>query len=93
VVISFSHKPVTIQRNHEIHAKAVSRKGAVDPLLRADLHDGARCLSEDDQEFSPDVAAAWEEEICCRMKSVTTGVARSRSIDEVFADLDRRFAR
>ena len=33
-------------------------------------------LSEDDQDFSPDAEAAWEEEICRRMKSVTTGVAR-----------------
>ena len=49
-------------------------------------------LSEDDQDFSPEVDAAWEEEICRRMKSVTTGAAQSRSIAEVFADLDRRFA-
>ena len=49
-------------------------------------------LSEDDQDFSPDVETAWEEEICRRMKSVITGTARSRSYDEVFADLDRRFA-
>ena len=48
-------------------------------------------LSEDDQDFSPEVEAAWDEEICRRMKSVTTGVARSRSVDEVFAGLDRRF--
>ena len=32
-------------------------------------------LSEDDQDFSPEVEAAWEEEICRRMKSVTTGAA------------------
>ena len=49
-------------------------------------------LSEDDQDFSPAVETAWEEEICRRIKSVTTGTARSRSYDEVFADLDRRFA-
>jgi hypothetical protein len=48
-------------------------------------------LSEDDQDFSPGTEAAWEEEICRRMKSVTTGAARSRGFDEVFADLDRRF--
>ncbi len=48
-------------------------------------------LSEDDQDFSPEVEAAWEDEICQRMRSVTTGVARSRSVDEAFADLDRRF--
>jgi hypothetical protein len=50
-------------------------------------------LSEDEQDFSPEVEAAWEEEICRRMQSVTTRTARSRSFDEVFADLDRRFAR
>ena len=48
-------------------------------------------LSEDDQDFSPEVEAAWEEEICRRMKSVATGAARARSFDAVFADLDRRF--
>ncbi len=50
-------------------------------------------LSEDDQDFSPEVEAAWEEEISRRMKSVTTGAARARSFDAVFADLDRRFGR
>ena len=49
-------------------------------------------LSEDEQDFSPSAEAAWEEEICRRMKSVTTGAARSRNAEEVFADLDRRFA-
>jgi hypothetical protein len=49
-------------------------------------------LSEDDQDFSPEVETAWEEGICRRMKSVTTGTARSRTYEEVFADLDRRFA-
>ncbi len=44
-------------------------------------------LSEDDQDFSPEVEAAWEEEISRRMASVTTGAARSRNIEEVFADL------
>ena len=48
-------------------------------------------LSEDDQDFSPEVEAAWEEEIGRRMKSVTTATARARSFDAVFADLDRRF--
>jgi hypothetical protein len=47
-------------------------------------------LSEDDRDFSPGAEAAWEEEICRRMKSVRTGAARSRSFDQVFADLDRR---
>ena len=48
-------------------------------------------LSEEDQEFSPEVDRAWEEEICRRMRAVEAGTARSRSFDEVFADLDRRF--
>jgi hypothetical protein len=49
-------------------------------------------LSEDDQDFSPEVEVAWEQEICQRMSSVTAGTARSRSFDDVFAELDRRFA-
>ena len=48
-------------------------------------------LSEDDQDFSPTVEAAWAEEICRRMQSVTSGSARSRSVDQVFSDLDKRF--
>jgi hypothetical protein len=48
-------------------------------------------LTEDDQDFSPEVEAAWEEEICRRIQSVTTGAARTRSFEAVFADLDRRF--
>jgi hypothetical protein len=48
-------------------------------------------LSEDDHDFSPEVEAAWEDEICRRMKSVATGVARARSCEAMFADLDRRF--
>lgn len=46
-------------------------------------------LSEHDQEFSPDVDRAWEEEICRRLKAVEAGTARSRSFEQVFADLDR----
>ena len=49
-------------------------------------------LSEDDQDFSPEVETAWEEEICRRMHTVTTGEARSRSFADVFAALDQRFA-
>ncbi|MBI3852535.1 MAG: addiction module protein [Verrucomicrobia bacterium] len=48
-------------------------------------------LSEDDQEFSPQAEAAWEDEICRRMKAVETGAATTRSLEDVFADLDRRF--
>jgi hypothetical protein len=49
-------------------------------------------LSEADQDFSPEVETAWEDEICRRMRMVTTGEARTRSFAEVFAALDRRFA-
>ena len=48
-------------------------------------------LTEEDGDFSPQVEAAWDEEICRRMKAVRAGTARSRSFDQVFADLDRRF--
>jgi hypothetical protein len=47
-------------------------------------------ISEDDQEFSPQVEAAWDEEICRRMQTVRAGMARSRSFDQVFANLDRQ---
>lgn len=48
-------------------------------------------LSEDDQGLTPQVEAAWEEEICLRMKAVETGAATARPLEDVFADLDRRF--
>ncbi len=48
-------------------------------------------LSDEDQDFSPEVDSAWEEEICRRLKAVETGAARSRSLEKVFADLDRHF--
>ncbi|MBM3884166.1 MAG: addiction module protein [Verrucomicrobia bacterium] len=48
-------------------------------------------LSEPDQEFSPEADSAWEEEICRRLKLVEAGTARTRSLEAVFADLDRRF--
>ncbi len=48
-------------------------------------------LSEDTHDFSPDAEAAWEEEICCRMEAVKAGTARSRSFEDVFAALDRRY--
>jgi hypothetical protein len=49
-------------------------------------------FSEADHDFSPAVEAAWEEEICRRMHTVTTGGAQSRGFAEVFAALDRRSA-
>ena len=47
--------------------------------------------SGEEPDFSPDAEAAWEEEICRRMKAVEAGTAQTRSSEEVFADLDRRF--
>lgn len=48
-------------------------------------------LSEGDQDFSPEVEAAWEHEICRRMAAVKAGTARSRGFEEVLAELDRQF--
>lgn len=61
------------------------------PVQRLTL---ARILLDLTQEvgaFSPPVEAAWDEEICRRMKAVREGKARSRNFEQVFADLDRRF--
>ncbi len=49
-------------------------------------------LSGADEDFSPEVESAWEDEICRRLQAVKTGQAQARSYEEVFADLDRRFA-
>jgi hypothetical protein len=48
-------------------------------------------VSEPDQDFSPEVEIAWEEEIHARMNAVITGTARSRPIADVLADLDHRY--
>ena len=48
-------------------------------------------LSEANHDFSPDAEAVWEEEICRRMEAVKAGTAHSRTFDEVFTDLDRRY--
>lgn len=48
-------------------------------------------VSEPDQDFSPEIEAAWEDEICRRLKAVEAGDAKARSMEAVFADLDRRF--
>lgn len=48
-------------------------------------------LAEGDQGFSPEVEAEWEDELCRRLQAVEAGAAQTRSLDEVFADLDRRF--
>lgn len=48
-------------------------------------------LSEEDNDFSPEVESAWEEEIFRRIDALKAGTATARSYEEVFADLDRRF--
>jgi len=48
-------------------------------------------LSDEDRDYSPEVDVAWDAEISRRMEAVKTGAAKSRSFDEVFAALDRRF--
>ena len=48
-------------------------------------------VSEPDRDFSPEVEAAWEEEIGRRIEAVKAGSAQSKSFDQVFAEIDRRF--
>lgn len=48
-------------------------------------------LAEAEPDSSPAFDAEWEDEICQRMKAVESGAAKTRSLVEVFADLDRRF--
>lgn len=48
-------------------------------------------LSDADRDFSPEAESAWEEEICRRRQAVEAGTAQARSLDEVLAELDRRF--
>lgn len=48
-------------------------------------------VSEQDQDFSPEVEAAWEQEIARRIEAIKAGSAGSKSVDEVFAKLDQRF--
>jgi len=43
-------------------------------------------LTEEDGDFSPQVEAAWDEEICRRMNAVRAGTARSRTFDRVFPE-------
>src|SRR5213592_85610 len=82
-------------RRDNINMKVLSEiaKDALElpPLQRLALARILLDLSEEDQNFSPETDAAWDEEICRRMKAVESGTARSRNFDEVFADLDRRF--
>jgi hypothetical protein len=48
-------------------------------------------VSDMDKGFSPDADAEWEREICRRIEAVRNGTAASRGLEEVFAELDRRF--
>jgi hypothetical protein len=50
-------------------------------------------VSEDSLDFSPELEAVWDEEIVRRLQAVEAGTAKSRSAEEVFAELDRRFPR
>ena len=47
-------------------------------------------VSDPDQDFSPEVAGAWEDEIGARVAAVINGTARSKPIAEVFDALDQR---
>jgi hypothetical protein len=47
--------------------------------------------SDTDRDFSPEVDAAWEEEIARRLRAVDNGTAQSRPAAKVFAELDKRF--
>ena len=49
-------------------------------------------LSDENQDFSPEVEAAWEDEIARRMSAVKAGTATHSNFDDVFARLDARFA-
>jgi len=49
-------------------------------------------LSEEDQDFSPEVADAWENEIALRLEAVKAGTAQHSPFADVFARLDQRFA-
>ena len=68
-------------------------KAALDlpPVQRFTLARILLDLTEEEQEFSPEIQAAWEDEICRRMEAVKGGTAQARNFDEVFAELDRRF--
>lgn len=48
-------------------------------------------VSEPGQDFSPEVQAAWDEEIGARVDAVKNGSANSRPIAEVFAQLDELY--
>jgi hypothetical protein len=47
--------------------------------------------SESDQNFSPGVEAAWNEEIAARMKAVLNGSAKSSPLAEVLARFEKLY--
>ena len=47
--------------------------------------------SELGQDFSPDVDAAWNEEICARMNAVLNGTAKSSPLAEVLAQFEKLY--
>jgi hypothetical protein len=47
-------------------------------------------VSEPDQDFSPEVASTWDQEIGARVAAVINGTARSRPVAEVIDDFDQR---
>ena len=50
-------------------------------------------LSDEPQEFSLEVQAAWDQELLLRIEEVKAGRSRSSSVDEVFARLDQQFSK
>lgn len=47
--------------------------------------------SESDQDFSPEVDAAWTEEIRARMNAVSNGTAKSSPLAEVLARFEKLY--
>lgn len=84
-----------LQRRNLSGMKAISElaKDALElpPFQRLTLARILLDLSDESGDFSPEVEAAWETEICRRMEDVKSGRARSDGFNEVFARLDRRF--
>lgn len=48
-------------------------------------------VSEPDQDFSPGVQVAWDDEIGARVEAVRNGTAKSRPIADLFAQLDELY--
>lgn len=48
-------------------------------------------LSDENEDFSPEVEAAWDDEIARRLDAVKSGAAAHSSLEDVFVRLDQRF--